>query len=98
MNFNLRKKMIKKFLQNELIQNIVGFLISLYIKVCFHTSLWYVRNNKSSLVIAHRLSTILDADKIILLHRGKVEAVGKHNFLLKNSKIYKNLYELQFKE
>ncbi len=39
--------MIKKFLQNELIQNIVGFLISLYIKVCFHTSLWYVRNNKS---------------------------------------------------
>ena len=47
MNFNLRKKMIKKLLQNELIQNIVGFLISLYIKVCFHTSLWYVRNNKS---------------------------------------------------
>jgi len=39
--------MIKKFLQNELIQNIVGFLISLYIKICFHTSLWYVRNNKS---------------------------------------------------
>ena len=54
--------------------------------------------NKTSLVIAHRLSTILDADKIILLHKGKVEAVGKHNFLLKNSKIYKNLYELQFKE
>ena len=47
MNFNLRKKMIKKFLQNELIQNIIGFLISLYIKVCFHTSLWYVKNNKS---------------------------------------------------
>ena len=39
--------MIKKFLQNELIQNIAGFLISLYIKICFHTSLWYVRNNKS---------------------------------------------------
>ena len=47
MNFNLKKKMIKKLLQNELIQNIVGFLISLYIKICFHTSLWYVRNNKS---------------------------------------------------
>ena len=39
--------MIKKFLQNELIQNIAGFLISLYIKICFHTSLWYVKNNKS---------------------------------------------------
>ena len=38
--------MIKKFLQNKYIQNLVGFLISLYIKICFHTSLWYVRNNK----------------------------------------------------
>ncbi|MAI60300.1 MAG: ABC transporter permease [Rickettsiales bacterium] len=61
-------------------------------------SLAKLMKNKTSLVIAHRLSTILDADKIVLLHKGKVEAVGKHNFLLKNSKIYKNLYELQFKE
>ncbi len=61
-------------------------------------SLSKLMKNKTSLVIAHRLSTILDADKIVLLHKGKVEAVGKHNFLLKNSKIYKNLYELQFKE
>ena len=38
--------MIKKFLQNENIQNLVGFLISLYVKICFHTSLWYVKNNK----------------------------------------------------
>jgi subfamily B ATP-binding cassette protein MsbA len=61
-------------------------------------SLAKLMKNKTSLVIAHRLSTILDADKIVLLHKGKVEAIGKHNFLLKNSKIYKNLYELQFKE
>ncbi|MAI28897.1 MAG: ATP-binding cassette domain-containing protein [Pelagibacteraceae bacterium TMED124] len=61
-------------------------------------SLSKLMKNKTSLVIAHRLSTILDADKIVLLHKGKVEAVGKHNFLLKSSKIYKNLYELQFKE
>ena len=38
--------MIKKFFQNKYIQNLVGFLISLYIKICFNTSLWYVRNNK----------------------------------------------------
>ena len=54
--------------------------------------------NKTSLVIAHRLSTILDADRIVLLHKGKIEAIGKHNYLLKNSKIYRNLYELQFKD
>ena len=53
--------------------------------------------DKTSLVIAHRLSTILDADKIILIHNGRIEAVGKHANLLKNSNIYKNLYELQFK-
>ena len=38
--------MIKKFLQNEYIQSLAGFLISLYIKICYHTSLWYVKNNK----------------------------------------------------
>ena len=38
--------MIKKILQNVYIQNLVGFLISLYIRICFHTSLWYVKNNK----------------------------------------------------
>ena len=54
--------------------------------------------NKTSLVIAHRLSTILDADRIILLHKGKIEAIGSHSNLIKKSQIYKNLYELQFKE
>ena len=53
--------------------------------------------DKTSLVIAHRLSTVLDADKIILIHNGRIEAIGKHDNLLKNSNIYKNLYELQFK-
>jgi subfamily B ATP-binding cassette protein MsbA len=61
-------------------------------------SLSNLMKNKTSLVIAHRLSTILDADRIVLLHNGKIEAIGKHNYLLKNSKIYRNLYELQFKD
>ena len=45
--------------------------------------------NKTSLVIAHRLSTILDADRIVLLHNGKIEAIGKHNHLLKILKFIK---------
>ena len=49
--------------------------------------------NKTSLVIAHRLSTIIDANKIILLHKGKVVEIDNHKNLLKKSKIYKNLYE-----
>ena len=61
-------------------------------------SLINLMKNKTSLVIAHRLSTIIDADKIILLHNGKIEDIDKHKNLLKKSKIYKNLYELQFKK
>ena len=61
-------------------------------------SLTDLMKNKTSLVIAHRLSTIIDADKIILLHNGKIEDIDRHKNLLKKSKIYKNLYELQFKK
>ena len=62
------------------------------------TSLANLMINKTSLVIAHRLSTIIDANKIILLHNGKVVEIDNHKNLLKKSKIYKNLYELQFKK
>ena len=51
--------------------------------------------NKTTLVIAHRLSTIIRADKIIVLNEGKIVETGKHNDLVKNSLIYKNLYSKQ---
>ena len=48
---------------------------------------------KTLIVVAHRLSTIIDSDNIILIENGKVHAEGKHLELLKNDKLYKNLYE-----
>ena len=45
------------------------------------------------LMIAHRLSTIKNADRILLLADGKIRAEGTHKELLKNSKLYKSLYE-----
>ncbi len=54
--------------------------------------------NRTSLIIAHRLSTINDADKIIVIDNGEVSNTGTHNELIENSKLYKNLYKLQFKE
>ena len=46
-------------------------------------------------IVAHRLSTIIDADVIHVVSKGKVVASGKHEELLKTSKIYKNLYETE---
>ena len=51
--------------------------------------------SRTVLVIAHRLSTIRNASKIVVLHRGKIEAMGPHDELLQTSAIYKNLYENQ---
>ena len=50
---------------------------------------------KTSIVIAHRLQTVMNADKIIVIENGKIEAEGKHKELLKNSEVYKNLVDLQ---
>jgi subfamily B ATP-binding cassette protein MsbA len=50
----------------------------------------------TALVIAHRLSTVLRADRIVVLGRGGVEAVGRHAELLERSETYRNLHRLQF--
>jgi subfamily B ATP-binding cassette protein MsbA len=53
--------------------------------------------NKTTLVIAHRLSTIHNADKIFVLSHGNIINSGNHDFLIKNCKVYKSLYEKQLK-
>jgi len=52
----------------------------------------------TSIVIAHRLSTVLHADKIVVLNRGRVDAVGRHAELLSASETYSRLYRYQFNE
>ena len=44
------------------------------------------------IIVAHRLSTIMDADEIFVIDEGKVAAKGKHEELMKTSKLYKKLY------
>jgi len=51
--------------------------------------------NRTTLVIAHRLSTIIRANKIIVMNEGKIVDMGTHDELLRNSKVYKNLYSKQ---
>jgi len=55
--------------------------------------------NRTSFVIAHRLSTIRRADAIIVLERGRVVEIGKHDELLANPEgAYATLYQLQLLE
>lgn len=51
---------------------------------------------RTSLIIAHRLSTVQNADRILVLHHGKLCEEGSHDELLAHDGLYARLHELQF--
>ena len=53
---------------------------------------------RTSFVIAHRLSTIKNANKILVLQRGRIVEVGTHDELMANHKLYSHLYNIQYRE
>ena len=58
----------------------------------------HAMENRTALVVAHRLSTIKNADKVIVLERGKLMESGSHQELIALDGIYKKLYDIQFAE
>lgn len=54
--------------------------------------------NRTTFVIAHRLSTVRNANRIVVLEQGRVADIGSHEELLARGGLYKDLYELQFRE
>ncbi len=51
---------------------------------------------RTCLVVAHRLSTVLDADRILVLHRGELVEQGTHAELVRAGGLYARLVEIQF--
>ncbi|MDH3974494.1 MAG: lipid A export permease/ATP-binding protein MsbA [Deltaproteobacteria bacterium] len=52
--------------------------------------------DRTSFVIAHRLSTVVKADRIVVLHKGRLAEEGKHEELLKSGGLYAKLWDRQF--
>ncbi len=49
----------------------------------------------TKIIIAQRIASVQDADTIIVLDEGRINGIGKHEDLLKNNEIYKEVYESQ---
>ena len=49
----------------------------------------------TKIIIAQRISSVQDCDKIIVMENGRINGMGKHEELLENNKIYKEVYESQ---
>ncbi|MBI1955577.1 MAG: ABC transporter ATP-binding protein, partial [Acidobacteria bacterium] len=55
-------------------------------------------SGRTAIIIAHRLSTIQRADRIVVLHKGRIREIGSHQELLAQRGIYWKLYQLQYKQ
>jgi len=57
-----------------------------------------ISGGRTSIIIAHRLSTIKNADKIMVIHKGRLKECGSHNELMQLGGIYSRLYRIQMKK
>jgi len=67
-------------------------------EIYIQSALKTLMKNRTSIIIAHRLSTIQNADKIIVMHKGRIREMGKHQELIEQKGLYYQLYLLQYKD
>lgn len=57
-----------------------------------------LKQGRTTLIIAHRLATVVNADRIVVMDRGRVVACGTHHELLEHDPLYARLAQLQFSQ
>ncbi|WP_332237994.1 ABC transporter ATP-binding protein [Sporolactobacillus sp. KGMB 08714] len=62
------------------------------------TKLKSLADRPACIIISQRIASLIDADKIIVIDNGKIEAIGTHERLLKTSALYREIYGTQFEE
>ncbi|MBM7614834.1 ABC transporter ATP-binding protein [Alkaliphilus hydrothermalis] len=53
------------------------------------------KNNATTFIISHRISTLSEADKIIVLEQGEIVQMGKHDDLMKQTGLYRRIWDIQ---
>ena len=62
------------------------------------TALEQLMENCTTFIVAQRINSVLNADKILVLDRGRISASGTHTELMKSSTIYQEIYQSQLGE
>ncbi len=70
--------------------------VDAYTEAIIQEALEVLLANRTSIIIAHRLSTVINADRIIVMEKGKIIEEGTHNYLLSQEGKYANLYKQYF--
>lgn len=67
-------------------------------EAALRTSISSLKYNPTVITVSQRTSSVMHCDRIIVLYDGKIDAIGNHEYLLKKSKLYKEIYDSQFDE